>query len=41
VSSDLISLEDSGSFDVDGKVSGGEAVRAIERLLRLYHGKTG
>ena len=41
VSSDLISLEDSGSFDVDGKVSGEEAVRAIERLLRLYHGKTG
>ena len=41
VSSDLISLEDSGSFDVDGKVSGEEAVHAIERLLRLSHGKTG
>jgi tetratricopeptide (TPR) repeat protein len=41
VSSDLISLEDSGSFDVNGKVSGEEAVRAIERLLRLSHGKTG
>jgi hypothetical protein len=41
VSTDLISLEDSGSFDVNGKVSGEEAVRAIERLLRLSHGKTG
>ena len=41
VSSDLIPLEDSGSFDVTGKVSGEEAVHAIERLLRLSHGKTG
>jgi len=41
VTSDLISLEDSGSFDVGGKVSGEEAVRGIERLLRLSHGKTG
>ncbi len=41
VNSDLISLEDSGSFDVNGKVSGEEAVRAIERLLRLSHGKAG
>lgn len=41
LSSDLISLEDSGSFSVSSKVSGKEAVRAIERLLRLSHGKTG
>ena len=41
LSSDLIPLEDSGSFDVSGTVSGEEAVRAIERVLRLSHGKTG
>ena len=41
LSSDLISLEDSGSFSASSKVSGKEAVRAIERLLRLSHGKTG
>ena len=41
VTSELISLEDSGSFDPNRKVSGQEAVRAIERLLRVSHGKTG
>jgi tetratricopeptide (TPR) repeat protein len=41
LSSDLISLEDSGSFSVNNTVTGKEAVRAIERLLRLSHGKTG
>jgi tetratricopeptide (TPR) repeat protein len=37
----LMGLEDSGSFNVSGEVSGEEAVRAVERLLRLSHGKTG
>jgi tetratricopeptide (TPR) repeat protein len=41
VSSDFISLEDSGSFDMSGRVSGEEAVRAIERLLRLSHRQDG
>jgi hypothetical protein len=33
-------LEDSGNFNVGGTVSGEEAVRAVDRLLRLSHGKT-
>lgn len=37
----LMGLEDSGSFNVNGRVSGEEAVRAVDRLLRLSHGKTG
>ena len=41
LSSGLMGLEDSGSFDAGGEVSGEEAVRAVERLLRLSHGKTG
>lgn len=41
LASGLMDLEDSGSFDVSGEVSGEDAVRAVERLLRLSHGKTG
>jgi tetratricopeptide (TPR) repeat protein len=41
LSSDLVSVDDSGSFNAAGAVSGEQAVRAIERLLRLSHGKTG
>ena len=41
LSSGLMGLDDSGSFNVSGTVSGEEAVRAVERLLRLSHGKTG
>jgi hypothetical protein len=41
VASGLVSLEDAGSFNVGRKVSGEEAVRAVDRLLRLSHGKTG
>lgn len=40
LSSGLMALEDSGSFDVSGEVSGEEAVRAVDRLLRLSHAKT-
>jgi tetratricopeptide (TPR) repeat protein len=39
--SGLVGLEDSGSFNVSGRVSGEEAVRALDRLLRLSHGKIG
>lgn len=35
----LMGLEDSGSFNVSGLVSGEDAVRAVDRLLRLSHGK--
>jgi tetratricopeptide (TPR) repeat protein len=38
--SGLMALEDSGSFDVSGEISGEEAVRAVDRLLRLSHAKT-
>jgi len=41
LSSDLVSVDDSGSFNANGTVSGEEAVRAIGRLLRLSHNKTG
>jgi tetratricopeptide (TPR) repeat protein len=34
--SGLMTLEDAGAFDVSGRVSGGQAVRAIERLLRSF-----
>ena len=37
----LMGLEDSGSFNVSGEVSGEEAVRTVERLLRLSHRKAG
>ncbi len=36
---ELMALEDSGNFNVSGKVSGEEAVRAAERLLRLSRAK--
>ena len=41
LSSGLMGLQDSGTFNVSGEVSGEEAVRAVERLLHLSHGKTG
>ena len=39
--SGLMGLEESGSFNVSRTVSGEEAVRAMERLLRLSHGNAG
>ena len=39
--SGLLNFESSGSFNASGKVSGEEAVRAMDRLLRMSHGKIG
>jgi tetratricopeptide (TPR) repeat protein len=41
LSAGLMGLQDAGSFNVSGEVSGEEAVRAVEQLLRLSHGKAG
>jgi len=36
LASGLLTVGDSGSFDVSGRVSGPQAVRAAERLLRTF-----
>jgi len=36
LSSGVMTLQDSGQFNVSGPVSGGEAVRTAERLLRVF-----
>jgi hypothetical protein len=32
----VMSLEDSGSFNVSGDVTGGQAVQSAEQLLRIF-----